>query len=87
MDVSEQILEAVMDLKGDVGGVVARLDALDAWMKEHAAQDQAAHARIQAMEITQAKARGAASVWTMLAIGIGTGVGYLIELLVTIFKK
>lgn len=75
-----------MELKQDVGGVQADVKSLAVSLAAHVEASTQAHARITALEMHNAKIRGAATVWTAVAVAIGTGVGYLAEFLIAVFK-
>lgn len=82
---SDQVLEAVLAIKGDVGEVKARIIALNAWLDAHVQEDQRAHERIAKLELAQAVHRGKLSVWHALSAAGGglvmAGVQYALKVL------
>ena len=90
---SDAVLEALMDLKGDVGDIKGGLGELKAgqaalhnWIDDHVAVDAAAHARITALETKAAESRGAKAVWNTVSIGVGTAIGYSAQMLTAWIK-
>ena len=79
---SDQILDAVLDLKSDVGGVKADIQGLRTALAEHVSSSATAHARITALEMHNAQVRGMTTVWGAIAVAIGTVAGYVVEFIV-----
>jgi len=66
---SDEILRAILDLKGDVGTLLGKVDSLDERMTTHVAEDSKAHERIGALERHNSRLAGKLSV---LVVGAGT---------------
>lgn len=78
---SQQVLTAVLELKEDIGGVKADVAALTASLVAHAAASAANSVRMTALELHNARVRGAVTVWTAVAVAAGTGFGYFVQFL------
>lgn len=76
---NDPILEALLDIKNDVGEVRAKIAALEVWLTHHAAEDSTAHERIRKLEMADAVSRGKASVWQLGAVAAGSAIGWAIE--------
>lgn len=63
------------NLERDIGTILAKLESIEKWMKEHAAQDRELEKRIQSVERRQWYAYGAVAavgvVWTIFTTLIG----------------
>lgn len=84
---SDPVINVLLDIKEDVGEVKASLRAMNAWMEQHAREDREAHERIQALELRSATQRGRASVWHIIATGVGAVVGFVAEHAITYFSN
>lgn len=71
---NSDIFNALMDLKGDVGGIKASSDLLVKGLENHAT-------RIGVLEGASQRQRGAVKVWGLVATAAATVVGGAIQLL------
>jgi hypothetical protein len=76
---NDPILEALLDIKNDVGEVRAKIGALEVWLTQHVADDTVDHERIRKLEMADAVARGKASVWQLASVAAGSALGWAIE--------
>jgi hypothetical protein len=83
---SEEILKALLDIKEDTGATRAKVEALEGWMTQHAAEDRQVHERVRQMELGRAHSRGRASVFHMIAVGAGSVAGYVVHFLFDLWK-
>lgn len=81
------ILDAVFDLKGDVGNLQSSVTSLRIAVDAHTAASTVAHARILALEIAAARAKGVASVWLLIATAAGSLLGFMSQVAIQIFSK
>lgn len=83
---NDPVMDALLDIKGDVGEVKASLRSMNAWMEQHAREDREAHERITAIELRAATQRGRASVWHIIATGAGALFGYFVQFVIAHFQ-
>lgn len=83
MSDNQVIYNVLMDIKGDVGAVKAIAENTRQVLKQHVEDDKVLTDRVRRVELAQAKARGAAKVWTLvggtLGASLASGVTFLIE--------
>lgn len=78
--------DILLDIKADVGGLKSDMASLRAWMQEHSKGDEAVEARVRELELKHARHKGAASVWLMIATGVGAAIGAIAPGAVEWFK-
>ena len=78
---NNQILAAILDLKGDLGELKAGQDGQRRWMESHVAEDRLAYGRITVLEMAGAKQRGRSSVFALGATVVGAAIGYAVQLM------
>ena len=78
---NDPILEALLEIKSDIGEVRAKIGSLEVWITSHVAEDQRAHESIRRLEMAGAVAKGKAYVWHLVAIAGGSGLGWAVEYL------
>ena len=86
MNDTSEILQALLEIKDDVGQIKSSQSSLRELAVNHAAQSAAAHTRITALEMDAARQRGARAVWNTVAVGVGTAVGYGVQALQTFIR-
>jgi hypothetical protein len=70
---SNQILEAIFEMKEVVGRIEANQASMREWAARHDIEDRQAHARITEIEMRWSRTRGAIAVATALATALGAG--------------
>jgi len=73
----DQVYEILCNIHKDVGEIKAAGDATKAWLAQHVIDDKAMAADIKGIQLSAAKAKGAARTWGMVATGFGTVAGAL----------
>lgn len=64
---NDMIYEAILQMKGDVGGLIARVDLNQFHFLEHIKADTIMATDISNIRMSQAKTRGAVKVWGLVA--------------------
>ena len=82
-DSDNLILQAIMDIKGDIGALKASSQGIEASFAQHVLDDRLLGGRIGKIETTLAKQRGASRVWVL----VGTAAGGVAGTLATIYAK
>ncbi len=83
---SDQVLNAVLEMKQDVGAMNAKVDLMLEWAKTHSAEDRAAHGRITALETTNSVAAGKRSILQAAGVMVGSVVTMAAQAAIAFYK-
>ncbi len=79
----QAIYEALLDIKQTVGEVHATTKSLESTIVRHVQEDERVEERVRAIELAQAKQRGAIRTWAM----VGTALASAASMAVAWFHK
>ena len=75
-DVSNgDLMNVLLDIKQDIGGLKTKADGHTAWMTKHVADDALMMADIRKLQDIGASQRGASRVWNTLGLGAAGVIG------------
>jgi F0F1-type ATP synthase assembly protein I len=81
------VIAILMGMKEDLGEIRANSVSMKESLEAHIKADAAVELRVKAMEMRAERQRGFFRAWQLLAVLIGTGAGYLVQLIVGYFKS
>jgi len=81
---NDQIYETLLDVKKDIGGLLATVEQHQLAFSKHVADDAILGASVAAINLQLAQQKGSAKVWGMIATGAGAASG-VVAALVRVF--
>lgn len=74
------ILETMLEMKSQLGEIHGTVRAVDEKFDKHVQDDAAVAERVRLLERAHDKQRGAMRVWGLVGVGLGTAIGWVVEL-------
>lgn len=72
---NDQIYDALLGIKGDIGELKADNNSTRTWLAQHVQDDKELTERVNVLSSSYARQRGAAKVWSLIGAATGAALG------------